>query len=127
MAWVQLVVLLALIEYFYFIVAVGNARGRYGVHAPAVTGNENFERYFRVQQNTLEMLVMFLPSLWIAAAYWSPAWIAALGAVYVVGRAVYYASYVRDPKSSSLGYALSILPVLLLMLAAMVGVVRSLL
>jgi len=84
MAWVQLVALLALVECFFFAYAVGKAREKYEVKAPAITGNEIFERYFRVQQNTIEQMILFLPSLFIAAAYWPAQWVAALGAVYLV-------------------------------------------
>jgi len=127
MAWVQLVALLALFEYLGFGTAVGNARGRYGIKAPAITGNEQFERYFRVQQNTLELLIVFLPVLAIAAAYWNPVWVAAIGAVYLVGRLVYFRDYVREPRQRSLGYGLSVMPVLLLALGSVVGVARALL
>ncbi|HEY2394420.1 MAG TPA: MAPEG family protein [Rudaea sp.] len=127
MAWVQLVALLALFEYMGFGAAVGNARTRHGIKAPAITGNEIFERYFRVQQNTLELLVVFLPVLAIAATCWNPVWVAAIGAVYLVGRMVYFRAYVRDPRQRSLGYGLSIVPVILLALGATIGVVRTLL
>jgi uncharacterized MAPEG superfamily protein len=127
MAWVQLVALLALFEYLGFGTAVGNARARYGIKAPAITGEEHFERYFRVQQNTLELLIVFLPVLAIAAAYWNPVWVAAIGAVYLVGRLVYFRAYVREPRQRSLGYGLSIVPVLLLVLGSVIGVVRALL
>jgi glutathione S-transferase len=127
MAWVQLVALLALFEYMGFGTAVGNARTRYGIKAPAITGNETFERYFRVQQNTLELLVVFLPALAIAAVYWNPLWVAAIGAVYLVGRLVYFRAYVRDPGQRSLGYGLSIVPVILLAFGATTGAVRALL
>jgi uncharacterized MAPEG superfamily protein len=127
MAWVQLVALLALFEYMGFGMAVGSARTRYGIKAPAITGNETFERYFRVQQNTLELLVVFLAVLAIASAYWNPLWIAAIGAVYLIGRLVYFHAYVRDPRRRSLGYGLSIVPVILLALGASIGVVRALL
>jgi len=127
MAWVQLVALLALFEYMGFVIAVGRARTRYGIHAPGTTGNESFERYFRVQQNTIELLIMFLPSLAIAATYWNPGWVAAIGAVYLVGRLVYFSAYVREPRSRSLGYGLSVVPVLVLALGAITGVVRALL
>ena len=79
MAWIQLVTLLALAEYFWFAFAVGEARVKYAVKAPATSGNEHFERYFRVQQNTLELLVVFLPALWIAATHWEATWVAAIG------------------------------------------------
>ena len=127
MAWVQLVTLLALVEYFAFASAVGAARVRYGVKAPATSGNENFERYFRVQQNTLELLVVFLPLLWMAAGYWNPLWVAAVGAVFVLGRLVYFRGYVREPRGRHIGFALSIIPVVALALGAAVGIVRALL
>ncbi len=127
MAWVQLVALLALLECFFFAYAVGKARERYEVKAPAITGNEIFERYFRVQQNTIEQMVLFLPSLFIAAAYSPAQWVAALGAIYLVGRIVYYRAYVRDPRSRSLGFLLSSAPIILLVVIAAIGVVRVLL
>jgi uncharacterized MAPEG superfamily protein len=80
-----------------------------------------------VQQNTLELLIVFLPVLAIAAAYWNPVWVAAIGAVYLIGRLVYFRAYVREPRQRSLGYGLSIVPVLLLALGSVIGVVRSLL
>lgn len=127
MAWIQLVTLLALAEYFWFAFAVGEARVKYGVKAPATSGNEHFERYFRVQQNTLELLVIFVPALWIAASHWAAGWVAAVGAVFLIGRAVYFRGYVREPRARHVGFILSIVPVSLLLLAGAIGVVRALL
>jgi glutathione S-transferase len=126
MVWINLVTLLALVEYFVFGVLVGRARGQFDVKAPAISGHPTFERYFRVQQNTLELLIMFIPALWIAAQYWNPTIIAAIGAIYVVGRALYLQGYVRDPKTRSIGYGLSLVPTLLLVLAGLAGIVRAL-
>lgn len=126
MAWVQLVTLLAVIQYFGFSGLVAQARGRYGVKAPAITGHEMFERYYRVQMNTLEVLPLFLSSLWLAAQYWSPKWVAALGAVYLVGRMVYLLGYVADPAKRSTGYGISVVPTLILFAGALWGVVKSL-
>ena len=67
MEYVTLVSGLALLQYIAFGILVGKARGRYGVKAPAITGNDIFERYFRVQQNTLELLVVMLPAMWLFA------------------------------------------------------------
>ncbi len=97
MHFVALVGLLALLQYMVFAMLVGRARGKYGVKAPAITGHEVFERYFRVQQNTLELLVVFLPALWLFALYVSATWAALLGAAYLVGRVVYLRGYVADP------------------------------
>ena len=125
MALVHLVIVLALLQFFAFGAAVGKARGSYRVAAPATTGHEMFERYYRVQMNTLELLVMLVPAMWLFARYLSPAAAAALGALYLLGRLVYFAAYVKDPKTRSLGFALSIGPILLLMLGALVGAARA--
>src|SRR5690348_10933299 len=98
-SWVNLVTVLALVEFLAFGVLVGRARGLYGIHAPATSGNEMFERWFRVHYNTLELLIMFVPALWIAAMYWNPLWMAGIGAVYLIGRILYLQGYVRDPKA----------------------------
>jgi glutathione S-transferase len=115
MAWVLIVMALALVQFVFFGMAVGWARGRFKVQAPATTGNEVFERYHRVHMNTLEQLIVFLPALWLYAQFISPRWAAALGAVYLAGRMIYFFSYVKDPKSRSLGFALSMLPNLVLL------------
>ena len=60
MEFVILIATVALLEYVYFGFQVGRARDKYGVPAPAVTGDPIFERYHRVHQNTLENLVIFL-------------------------------------------------------------------
>jgi glutathione S-transferase len=121
MALIELVTVLALLQFLYFGVLVGRARERYGVKAPAITGNEIFERYFRVQMNTLELLVIFLPALWIATAYVAVYWVALLGLVYLIGRFLYLRGYVTDPSKRSLGFGLSALPILALLLIDLIG------
>lgn len=111
----EIITLLALLEYLVFIILVGKARGQYGVKAPAVTGHDMFERAYRVQMNTLELLVLFLPALWLASRYFSTTWTAGLGVLFLIGRIVYARSYVRDPASRSAGFGLSILPTLVLL------------
>jgi glutathione S-transferase len=118
MAWVQLVLVLALLQYLMFGMLVGMARERFGVKAPAITGHEGFERLYRVQMNTLELLLPFVPALWLAAQYRSPMQVAGVGLVYLVGRMIYWRSYVRDPASRTLGFGLSFFPIIVLLLAA---------
>ena len=125
MAWVHLVTLLALVEYFVFAALVGRARSTYGVKAPATSGHEMFERYFRVQMNTLELLVVFVPALWMAAAYWNPALVAGVGAVFLIGRVLYLRGYVADPRARSLGFLLSSVPIVALLLGVGVGLLRT--
>ena len=126
MAYVDIVTALAVLQFTVFGFRVGGARGRYAVKAPAVTGNEIFERYFRVQQNTLEQLIVFLPGLYIFSHYLSPLVAAGLGAVYLIGREVYAATYVRDPAKRGAGYGLTFLPTVILVLGGLFGAVRAL-
>lgn len=126
MVWVQLITALALLQYFLFGILAGKARGQYGVKAPAMTGHEVFERYNRVHVNTLETLVVFVPSLWLAASFFRPEWVAAIGAVYLIGRVIYLRAYVSNPSTRTLGYTLSALPVLVLIVMALFGICRVL-
>ena len=125
MAYVDIVTALALLQFVYFGILVARARGRFGVKAPAVTGNEQFERYFRVQQNTLESIVVFVPSLYLFSRYFNPLWAAGLGVIYLIGRQLYAASYVKDPAKRGAGYALTMLPVLALILGGLIGAVMQ--
>jgi glutathione S-transferase len=125
MPLVHLVIGLALAQFFFFLMAVGKARGTYKVPAPATTGNDIFERYFRVQMNTLELLVIFVPSIILFGAYVSAYIAAALGFIYLIGRLIYFTSYVKDPKTRSLGYGLSALPVIVLVAGGIIGAIRA--
>jgi glutathione S-transferase len=126
MSLVHLVIALALGEFLAFGWAVGQARVRYNVPAPATTGNATFECYFRVQMNTLEQLVIFLPSIVIFAHYWGPTVAAALGALFIIGRAIYYFGYTRAPERRHLGFLMSAVPNLALLVGALLGVIRAL-
>ena len=126
MPYVAIVTVVALLQFFWFGWQVGAARGKYNIAAPATSGNEIFERVFRVHMNTLEQLIVFLPSLWIFAIYISPIWAAAIGAVFIIGRAVYARSYVKDPKGRSPGFAMSAIPQLLLLLGILIWAVWTL-
>ena len=126
MHYVAIVTAVALLQFFWFGWQVGVARGKYNIPAPAISGNDVFERTFRVQMNTQEQLLVFLPALWIFASFISPLWAAVLGAVFIVGRAVYAMTYVRDPKSRSIGFALTALPNLLMLLGILIWAVWAL-
>ncbi len=89
MAYVDIVTALAVLQFIVFGFRVGKARGRYGVKAPAIIGNETFERHFRVQQNTLEQLIALLPGLYLFSHYLNPVVAAVLGVIYLIGREVY--------------------------------------
>jgi len=126
MAYVLLVIVLALLQFVMFGIAVGRARGKYGVPAPAMSGNEHFERYFRVHMNTLEQLIVFIPAIWLFAQFVSPHWAAGLGGVYLVGRTLYFLNYVKDPKSRGLSFALTAVPSLVMLVGVLVEALRML-
>jgi len=104
------------------------ARGRirHNVPAPATTGNAAFECYFRVQMNTLEQLVIFVPSLVMFAHYWGPLLAAALGALFIIGRALYFYGYTRAPERRHVGFLVSSVPNLALLIGAVVGAIHAL-
>lgn len=125
MAFVHLVIGLALLEYFWFGISVARARVKYKVYAPAITGNADFERVYRVQMNTLEQLMMFVPAILIFAYYVSELWAGILGSLFVIGRAVYSVGYVKAAGKRGIGFGLSAIPVVLLLLGAIYGTARA--
>ncbi len=126
MPLVAAVIVLALLEFLVFGLLVGRARVRCQVQAPATTGHPVFERYFRVQQNTLEQLIVFVPSMWLFGMYVSALWAAGLGVVFILGRILYLTGYVADPKKRSAGFGLSYLPNMILAVGALVGAILHL-
>ncbi len=116
--WTALVTLMALALYFWMRLPGGRARGKAGIHPPAMTGDPLLERAVRVQSNTLEWLPIFLPSLWLFAIYWNELVGACLGVVWIVGRAVYAAGYMADPAKRSAGFLIQFLACALLWLGA---------
>jgi uncharacterized MAPEG superfamily protein len=127
MEFVAFVIALALLEYAAFGMLVGWARGKYRVAAPAIGGHPVFERYFRAHQNTMEQLVAFVPAAWLFGTYVNPNWAGWLGLVFVVGRVVYLVGYVADPAKREIGFAMSSLPVVILLLGALWGAGKALL
>jgi glutathione S-transferase len=99
----EIVTLLALIEYSVLGVLVGRARAKYGVEAPATTGNPEFERYFRVHANTLESLIVFIPAVWIFSFAVNYHLGVALGALFVIARIVYATGYITSPAKRGTG------------------------
>ena len=125
MVWLHVVTVLVVAQYMGFGILVGWARGRYEVHAPAVTGHPMFERLYRVHMNSLEQMVTLLPAMYLSAQFWSPMWSAAAGVAYIVGRFVYLKAYANDPKSRTLGFVLGYFPIMGLLAATLVGAVMA--
>ncbi len=125
MELIALVILLALVEYMGFSYATGRARLKFEIAAPATTGNEEFERYFRAQQNTMEQLVAFIPLLLVCAHFSNQLAAAVAGLAFIVGRLLYFTAYVKEPKSRSLGFGIGFFAMVYLLVAGLVGVVGA--
>jgi glutathione S-transferase len=125
-AFPALVGALALLLYVAVFVAAGRARRRFDIKAPAVTGAPEFERAFRVQQNTLEQLVWFIPALWLFALYVSPTWSGIIGLVWIAGRAYYARSYYRDPETRGPGFVIGFASSAVLLVGALIGILAAL-
>ena len=121
-----IVLCVALVFYGILGFNVGRARGRYNVAAPATTGNADFERVFRVHQNTLESLVVFVPALLIFSQYASPLWGAVLGLVWILGRILYAVGYYRAAEKRSAGFGIAGAASLILLLGGIAGAIASL-
>jgi len=125
MHWPALITLATLALLFGCAWYVGVARGRYKINAPATTGPEGFERAFRVQMNTLENVVLFLPAMWLTAIYFSPRIAAVIGAVWVVARLWYAVAYARNPKARGTPFVVAFIAWGTLMILASWGVLTS--
>ncbi len=114
--------LIAVGQFFAFSFLVGRARVKHNVPAPATYGNTEFERVFRVQQNTMEQLVFFLPSLWLFAFWVNDLAAGVLAIFWVVGRELYAMSYIKDPDSRGKGFMLSMGAAAILWLGALIAI-----
>lgn len=125
MELVAIVIGIALVEYLYFTMRCGAMRGKRGVPAPAMAGDPEFERYFRVQYNTLEQLAIFVPSILMFGYYVSAEIGAGLGLVFVLGRALYAHGYWQDPARRGPGFGLTMLSNTVLLVGGLVGAVLA--
>ncbi len=119
------VTICTLILYFVLTANVGRARAKYKVPVPNTSGDPDFERVFRVQQNTLEQLILFLPSLWLFSLFVSPSWGAGIGVFWIIGRILYAWGYYQAAEKRVLGFGINSLSILALLLGSLVGIVRT--
>jgi len=126
MEYVTIITVLALLQFAWFGFQVGSMRVKHEVKAPAMSGAPEFERMFRVHYNTMEQLILFLPALWLFANMVNPIWAAGIGVVYLIGRFIYQAAYLKDPSGRSLGFALSHLPSAVMLIWVLIKAVMAL-
>ena len=120
-----IVTALSLLQVVFFAFEVGGARHKHGVSAPAVAGHDEFDRLYRVHQNTLEQLIVFLPSLWMFGYFIDPYWAAGIGLIFVLSRLVYRSAYVKNPESRSGAFGIGFMTMVILLAGSVVGAVMS--
>ncbi|BFM12339.1 MAPEG family protein [Simiduia litorea] len=116
-------ILIAIMQYMLFSAQVGMARGKYGVVAPSTTGHEIFERIYRVQINTLEQLIIYIPGMVAFGLFVSAVWVVIPGALFIIGRQVYAYAYVNNPSKRTLGMVIGFLSNVTLIAGSFAGVV----
>lgn len=123
--WPALACQLAVLMAFVSLYLVGQARGRYSVPPPFTDGPEDFMRRHRAQVNTIEHMVIFLPSLWMFSLYVSSFWGGMLGLLWVVGRTIYLIGYYRSVKGRIPGFLIALLPLVILSVGSLIGIIYS--
>jgi uncharacterized membrane protein YecN with MAPEG domain len=121
MPYLAIVTALALLEYMAISILVGRARGKYGIKAPATSGHPIFDRTFRVHQNTLEQLIIFVPAMMMFSTFVSAQIASGLGLVFIVGRALYFRGYTAEASKRSTGFAVGALAQIVLLLGSLIG------
>ena len=120
-----LVTLLSLFVLFWMAMQVGKARGKYEVKAPKHDGPDDFLRVLRVYENTQEMLMLFLPSLWIFALTISDMWAGIIGIFFPIGRLVYARGYYKAADQRTTGFQIGFIPTCILLIGAVLGALHA--
>jgi uncharacterized membrane protein YecN with MAPEG domain len=126
------IALTAAVTMFAALICLGTAmlaariRRKYRISPPAMTGVFEVECALRVQGNTVEQIVIFLPLLWVAALYFrsSGLLVPLVGLIWCVGRVWYVFGYLNDPRWRLPGFAISILALLVLAVLGAIGIVQ---
>ena len=122
MHYVSFVIVLTLLEYFFFVAMVGAARDKYWINASATTGDPNFESIFRIQQNSLEQLVIFIPAIYLFGLYVHATTTAVIGLLFLI-RAIYYKAYITDTATRTIGMVCGFVSYTILLLGALIGII----
>ena len=125
MELLAIITVLILIQTLFFGFEVGKARGKYKIKAPAVSGDEMFDRHYRIHQNTIEQIVIFIPSLWLFGYFVHMNIGAGLGLLFLIGRLIFRSAYLKDPASREIGFIMGFLPIAICLLTSLFFVTKG--
>lgn len=124
--YTSLVTLLSVLQIFLFSWKASSTRVKHGIEAPQMHGHPDVDRAQRVHLNTMEQIIMFLPSLWLALPVLGDYYTSILGGVWLVGRQLYAHAYWADAAKRGTGMWVTFLAFIILFGAAAYGVAMQL-
>lgn len=127
MEYATLTVMLALMQYLFFVGLTGYMRGKHDIKAPATGGHPMYERAYRVQHNTLEELIVFIPAVFAYALYSNAYLVMLPGSIFIISRFWYGAAYLKEPSRRGPAFGLTMLANVWLIVGALIGLGRNLL
>lgn len=113
----------ALLVYYFTLFKAGMARVRFKIPAPLHEGPEEYVRYVRVHQNTLEHLVLFLPGLWLFSFAVDPIWAAGIGTIWPIARLGYALGYYKSADQRRISLYISMPVIYTFVLGSLIGFV----
>lgn len=108
---------------FFLTARAGALRGKHDIVPPKMVGNEDFEIAYRIQANSVEQLVIFMPIMWVGAISLGDIWGGAAGLVWIIGRLVYAKAMNSDPSKRGTGMIITTLPMAVLLIGTAVSLV----
>ena len=126
MEYVAIITILALLQYFSFGFMVGQNRQRTKEAAIDAPEDLQLKRAIRVHLHTGEYIIIFLPFLFLCAHYADARFAAGCGVIWLIGRAMFRAGYMKDGTSRTNGFFVTLFSLVLLLIGAIYGIAKSL-
>jgi glutathione S-transferase len=123
-----LATIIAVVVYFAQSIFVMQSRIKHDILAPKTSGNDEFDRTWRVHYNTLEQMPIFLPLLWLFSLIISPLWGFILGVIWSIGRIGFMYGYYKSAKArGNIVSYFSSVAILIFFLGSLYGIFTGLL
>jgi glutathione S-transferase len=106
---------------------VSAARLKYKIKAPKTQGHDEFEKTYRAHLNTMEQLVLVLPTMWFFALLVSANAAGILGILWGISRIVYAYGYAKNNTIKLTGGIVGAVISLIFLLGAAYGAMIGLL